>query len=88
MDGRARYGVEVFPVPGGHGYGYQISMDGGTVIHQPHLPGPSGRVPFASEADARRVAELMVTRMRAGVFPPAVSAEDLDSLGVWRPEAR
>lgn len=80
--GRPHFEVETFRVPSGSGYGYRISNGGRPLIHQPHLPGVPGRAGFTSEGEARRVAALVIRRMRAGTFPPAISLEDLDSLCV------
>lgn len=80
--GMVRLGVEVFRARPGGGFGYRISTEDGTVIHQPHPPALPGTTGFASKEDARNVADLVAARIRAGVFPPAVSPKDLDSLGI------
>ncbi len=61
-------------------YGYDILMDGRILIHQPHIPALPGNRGFASEEDARRVAEFVVRRMRKNVFPPSVTRDEVDSL--------
>lgn len=73
--------VEIIDAPG-ETYGYKILMNGKTLIHQPHIPALPGNEGFKSEEDARTVAEFVIQKMRANVFPPTVSVEELDSLGV------
>lgn len=82
--GEAGPAVEVFQRPGGGGYGYRISVGGEVVIYQPHVPAVSGELGFASAEYARTVADLVVHRMRARILPPAISLQDLDTLGVGR----
>lgn len=76
------YHVDLLRTPGVDGFGYRIRTGNRVMIRQPHVPGLSGRYVFATEADARSVAGLVVDRIRSGHMPPSVSREDLDSLGV------
>lgn len=66
-------------------YGYDILIDGRILIHQPHIPAVPGNEGFASQADARKVADFVVRQIRDGVFPPTVSLGDLATLSVLRP---
>lgn len=74
--------VEVFRRSTGVGYGYRISTASGIVIHQPHVPAVPGHLGFETAHGARRVARLVAHRIEAGIFPPAISRRDLDSIGV------
>lgn len=80
--------VDISRAPAGHGYGYTISTDEGVLIRQPHLPAVSGKAAFTRAEDARRVAELVVRKMKAGVYPPSVTPEDLDTMGIRDPAVR
>ncbi|MBI5217954.1 MAG: DUF4907 domain-containing protein [Bacteroidia bacterium] len=64
------------------GWGYDIYIYKGLYVHQPHIPAINGNRGFNSEADARKVAELVVNKIRKNSMPPSVSINELDSLGV------
>ncbi len=63
-------------------WGYDLYVSGSLYIHQPNIPAVGGDIGFATEADARKVAELMVGKMRKNIFPPAVTVEDLRGVGI------
>lgn len=65
-----------------HGWGYQILNNGELYINQPHIPAVSGNKGFDSEAKAATTAEYIIFKLNNGLFPPTVSPEELDSLGV------
>ncbi|WP_460636686.1 DUF4907 domain-containing protein [Larkinella harenae] len=64
------------------GWGYQVVLDGKTVIHQPAVPGQAGQRGFPREDLARRVGERVVAKLRLGQFPPTLSSSELSQLGV------
>ena len=64
------------------GYGYSIFVRDTEVIRQPHIPAINALHRFANKGDAERVALLVRDKMINGQFPPAVSVEEIDSLGV------
>ena len=64
------------------GWGYQILIDGETFIIQPHIPSVQGNKGFKTEAQAKKTAEFMIHKLNNNVFPPTVSPQELDSLGV------
>lgn len=80
----ADFRVEIIPTATST-YGYDILMDGHVLIHQPHVPALPGNDGFQTENDARKVAEFVVGKLRRNIFPPSVSVEELDSLGVLKP---
>lgn len=63
-------------------YGYSIDMNGSTLIHQPSAPALPGVEGFDREEDARIVGEFVIDKIRNNIFPPSVTVEELDSLGV------
>lgn len=71
----------IIPAPG-NTYGYRIYLDGRLYIDQPHRPALPGNQGFASEADARKVARLVMFKIRNGEIPPGVSVEELIRLKV------
>ena len=71
--------LEVQPTTSG--WGYLIRQQGRVIIDQPTIPVVPGQRSFATQQQAQRVGELVLTKMRAGHFPPTLSLSELDSLG-------
>ncbi|MCE2713513.1 MAG: DUF4907 domain-containing protein [Cryomorphaceae bacterium] len=66
----------------GNGFGYQILKDGQLMIEQQQIPAIQGIRYFSSEADALKTGELALKKIKDHLFPPTISVEELDSLGV------
>ncbi len=66
----------------GMGWGYKILMDGSVYVNQPHIPAVEGKNGFASEKDAKKIAELVANKVREGISPPTVSKDELRDLGI------
>ena len=64
------------------GYGYAIFIRDTEIIRQPHIPAINGLHHFSRKGDAERVALLVRQKLINHEFPPAVSVEEIDSLGV------
>ena len=65
-----------------HGWGYQILNNGDLYINQPHIPAVAGNKGFDSEAKAATTGDFILYKLNNGLFPPTISQEELDSLGV------
>ena len=63
-------------------FGYNILMYGSILVHQPSRPGLPGNEGFATEADAMKVAELVISKIRNNEMPPTVTIGELRELGV------
>jgi len=63
-------------------FGYDIYVYGSVLVHQPSRPGLPGNAGFATEADAMKVAELVIKKIRNNEMPPTVTIEELRGLGV------
>ena len=46
---------------------------------EPGMPGNSG---FKTDADARKVAEAVISKLKKGEMPPTVSEEELKQLNI------
>lgn len=68
-----------------NGWGYDIFQNGQLYIHQPHIPATAGIQGFGSESDAKSCAEFAIEKINAGILPPTLSVDELDSLGVLLP---
>jgi hypothetical protein len=62
--------------------GYTIHKAGKIYIRQPVIPGVTGSKGFADKKQARKVANLMLYKIRRNIIPPSITISELDSLGV------
>jgi hypothetical protein len=77
----ASYTHKVIPAEDGT-FGYEIQQNGRPMIKQITIPGQPGNKGFAAKADAAKVAELMITKLKLGEMPPSVTPEELKKLKV------
>jgi hypothetical protein len=70
------YSVRTFASPAG--WGYDILRSNAPLIHQPTRPGAAGQRGFANEAQARRVGERVLTKIRQGQFPPTLRPNEIE----------
>ena len=63
-------------------WGYDIYIEKQVIIHQPNLPGLPGNMGFKSKTDAKKVAKLVIEKIRKGEMPPSVSVAELKELKV------
>lgn len=78
---RANITYEVIRGEGG-GYGYDVYADGRKLIHQPNIPGQPGMAGFKKKEDSKRVAELVIKKIKNKELPPSVTTEELRQLKV------
>ena len=75
--------IKAVIIPSEHDtFGYDIFLHGTVFIHQPSCPGLPGNDGFATEEDAMKVTELVINKIRNNEFPPTVTIEELQKLGV------
>lgn len=72
--------IQVKTYEGEKGWGYDITIDGATYVHQPSMPALPGDDGFKTEAHAKAVAELMVQKIRDNILPPGVTAEEVQAV--------
>ncbi|WP_405396062.1 DUF4907 domain-containing protein [Maribacter sp. Asnod2-G09] len=70
-----------------NGYGYQIMRGEKIVILQEYIPGFSGKQKFATEAQALKTADLVVTKLEEGKSPILLPA-DLAELNITTAKSR
>ena len=75
------YTVEAFE-NGPNDWGYKIMNGDNMFINQPHVPAAQGNKGFSSKEKAITAGDFMLYKLEAGIVPPTVSVEELDSLGV------
>ena len=64
------------------GWGYQLFKDGKLMIDQKHIPAIQGEKGFSSKENAEITGNYILSKIKNGDFPPTVSVQELDSLGV------
>jgi hypothetical protein len=62
-------------------FGYEIKQGNRTLIRQITIPGLSGNSGFATKADAEKVAELVIIKLKNGEMPPSVSEAEMKRVG-------
>ena len=67
----------------GIGWGYQIFEGSKMIINQEHIPAVQGMHGFSSKEKAVTAANYVVNKIENGIFPPTLTPEELDSLGVY-----
>lgn len=72
--------IETFKID--NGWGYDIYLNNEKYIHQQHIPAVNGMHTFISEAEAYRVAELVVEKINNNLMPPTISIEELNYLNI------
>jgi hypothetical protein len=65
-----------------YSFGYQILKNGKLMIDQKNIPAIQGTKGFSLKVDAERTANFALEKIKKGAFPPTISIEELDSLGV------
>ena len=63
-------------------WGYSILNEQKVIIVQPNKPGLPGNEGFKTKEHAQKVAEFVISKIRAGQMPPTVTVEELRELGV------
>jgi hypothetical protein len=66
----------------GIGWGYDIYEGSSIRIHQPHIPAVEGNRGFSSEADAIKVAEMVIYKLENGIVPPSITKQEMIQAGI------
>lgn len=61
-------------------WGYDLLGDGRLLVHQPNIPALPGNAGFATEAQAARVAQAALQKIKNGESLPTLSAEEVRGL--------
>jgi hypothetical protein len=77
---KSEYSFKTFPTSN-KGWGYSILKKDIEIIHQDEIPAVQGNASFKNEADAEKVAGLVVSKLNAAEIP-TVSKGELAALGI------
>jgi hypothetical protein len=72
---------KIIDVPN-HTYGYDVFADGKLPIHQTSIPVLPHNEGFKTKADASKLAQLVIEKMKKRQMPPTVTVEELKKLKV------
>ncbi|MCU0440603.1 MAG: DUF4907 domain-containing protein [Raineya sp.] len=65
-------------------FGYEIWIDGQKTIIQKTIPSVQGNKGFTTQEKAKKVAELVISKIKKNQMPPSVNQRELDSLGIMK----
>lgn len=65
-------------------FGYEILVNGKTLVRQPSIPALPGNDGFTTRQRAQKVADFVVKKIRKNEMPPTVTIEDLNKMGVLK----
>ena len=70
---------KIIEVP--NGYGYQIFSGDKLLVQQEFIPAVNGNMPFSSTKDAKKVADLVIEKIRSRTSPQ-ITVEELNGLDI------
>lgn len=76
------YEIESKAIKSGSGWGYEIYVGKKIFITQRNIPAIIGTKQFVSEEQAKKVAELVIVKLKQKHALPSVTVHELDSLGI------
>lgn len=62
------------------GYGYEIYVHHKKLIYQPYIATVEGNVTFPHQEQAEQTAQLVSSKIRQGIIPPALTVEEIDTI--------
>lgn len=80
-EGLRNFKVSAIPLNSA-GWGYRIFEDTIPVIEQKFIPGVPGNAGFKTEQEAIKTGNLVKSKLEMGIWPPSISEQELDSLGI------
>lgn len=75
------YSQEVFQNPD-KTFGYDIYADRKKIVHQPSIPALQGNKGFKTNAQAQKVAALVISKIKKGEMPPTITIDEMKKLNV------
>lgn len=65
-------------------FGYEILVNGKTLVCQPSIPALPGNDGFKTRKQAQKVADFVVKKIKKNELPPTVTINDLKRMGVLK----
>lgn len=73
--------ISAFKLESKEGYGYEIKVNGGFTIRQEYIPAVEGMIPFKTEKDALKVADMVKEKIEKNQSPTLTKEEIEKKLG-------
>lgn len=64
-------------------WGYDINKGEKKFIHQINIPGMPGNNGFKAKSDAKKVARLVIKKLKNGEMPPSVNINEMKDLKIY-----
>lgn len=74
------YRIEIIALQ--NGFGYQLYENKKIIIDQQTIPAIQGNNAFQSYEAAEKCAEFCLQKIKDGFFPPTITVEELNNLGI------
>jgi hypothetical protein len=74
------YRIEIISLQ--NGFGYQLYENKKLIIDQQTIPAIQGNQAFQTYESAEKCAEFCLQKIKKGIFPPTITVEELNSLGI------
>jgi hypothetical protein len=81
-EGLRHFKVSPIALDSAAGWGYRILDDTIPVIEQRFIPGVQGSTGFKTKDQALKTGVLVVSKLNKGIWPPTITTQELDSLGI------
>lgn len=75
------YTCKIIPAMNGT-WCYDIYNNGKKIIHQPSIPGFPGNEGCKKKSDAKRVARLVIKKLKKGEMPPTITMDEMMKLKI------
>ncbi|MBP6089787.1 MAG: DUF4907 domain-containing protein [Crocinitomicaceae bacterium] len=65
-----------------NGFGYQLFENNKLIIDQQTIPAVQGNQAFENYESAKKCAAFCLDKIKKGIFPPTITVEELNQLGI------
>lgn len=75
----SNYSFEIYSIEDSL-FGYRIFENSQILIEQKNIPALQGNIGFSDSSAAAGTAKLVVSKLKKGMFPPTLSAEEISNI--------
>lgn len=70
-----------------HTFGYEIFVNGKTLVRQSNIPALPGNDGFKTKGEAGKVADFVMQKIRKNEMPPTITIDDLKRMGILKKDS-